>query len=128
MFLRPIKAGCWRKARSTLAFCVCRSLAVPPWKSYQFIKSGLLWSYPHPRKSAVGLREAAKETYVFYERAHAPGFHDLVLGILNRANVIPPVWQAPVEMPTLISLIASGAGISLFHVCVWRGGTNEVCG
>jgi len=44
-------------------------------------------SHPLARKSAVRLREAAKETHVFYERAHAPGFHDLVLGILNRANV-----------------------------------------
>jgi hypothetical protein len=37
------------------------------------------------RKSAVRLRETANETYVLYERARAPGFHDLVLGILNRA-------------------------------------------
>src|SRR5258708_39196966 len=127
MFLRPIKVGCWRKARSTLAFCVCRSLAVPPWKSYQFIKSGLLWSYPHPRKSAVGLREAAKETYVFYERAHAPGFHDLVLGILNRANVIPAVWQVAGEMPELSFLIASGIQISLLSVSVVEVRLTQSC-
>jgi DNA-binding transcriptional LysR family regulator len=65
------------------------------------------------RKSAVRLRETANQTYVLYERAHAPGFHDLVLGILNRARVIPEVFQVAGEMPTLICLIASGAGISL---------------
>jgi DNA-binding transcriptional LysR family regulator len=37
-------------------------------------------SHPLARKSAVRLRETANETYVLYERAHAPGFHDLVLG------------------------------------------------
>jgi DNA-binding transcriptional LysR family regulator len=37
----------------------------------------------------------------------------LVLGILNRAGVIPAVSQVAGEMPTLISLVASGAGISL---------------
>jgi DNA-binding transcriptional LysR family regulator len=65
------------------------------------------------RKSAVRLRETANETYVLYERAHAPGFHDLVLGILNRARVVPEVFQVAGEMPTLTCLIASGAGISL---------------
>jgi DNA-binding transcriptional LysR family regulator len=40
------------------------------------------------RKSAVRLRETANETYVLYDRAHAPGFHDFVLGILNRAGVL----------------------------------------
>jgi DNA-binding transcriptional LysR family regulator len=71
-------------------------------------------SHPLARKSAVRLRETANETYVLYERAHAPGFHDLVLGILNRASVIPAVFQVAGEMPTLISLIASGVGISLW--------------
>jgi DNA-binding transcriptional LysR family regulator len=68
------------------------------------------------RKSAVRLRETPNETYVLYERAHAPGFHDLVLGILNRARVVPEVFQVAGEMPTLICLIASGAGISLLPV------------
>jgi DNA-binding transcriptional LysR family regulator len=62
-------------------------------------------SHPLARKSVVRLRETANEIYVLYERAHAPGFHDLVLGILNRASVIPAVWQVAGEMPTLISLI-----------------------
>ena len=65
------------------------------------------------RKSGVRLRETAKETFVLYDRPHAPGFHDFVLGILTRAGVIPAVSQVAGEMPTLISLIASGAGISL---------------
>jgi DNA-binding transcriptional LysR family regulator len=64
-------------------------------------------------KSALRLRDTAHETFVLYDRAHAPGFHDFVLGILNRTNVIPVVSQVAGEMPTLISLVASGAGISL---------------
>jgi hypothetical protein len=53
------------------------------------------------KKSAVRLRETANETYVLYERAHGPGFHDLVLGILNGAGVIPSISQVAAEMPTL---------------------------
>jgi DNA-binding transcriptional LysR family regulator len=70
-------------------------------------------SHSLARKSGVRLRETAKETFVLYDRPHAPGFHDFVLGILTRAGVIPAVSQVAGEMPTLISLIASGAGISL---------------
>jgi len=70
-------------------------------------------SHTLARKSGIRLRETANETYVFYDRPHAPGFHDFVLGILNRAGVIPAVSQVAGEMPTLISLVASGAGISL---------------
>ena len=65
-------------------------------------------SHALARKSAVRLRGTANETYVLYDRAHAPGFHDFVLGILNRP-VIPAVSQVAGEMPTLISLVTSGA-------------------
>jgi DNA-binding transcriptional LysR family regulator len=70
-------------------------------------------SHALARKSGVRLRETANETFVLYDRSHAPGFHDFVLGILTRVGVIPSVSQVAGEMPTLISLIASGAGISL---------------
>jgi len=70
-------------------------------------------SHPLARRSGVRLREAVNETFVLYDRPHAPGFHDFVLGILTKAGVIPAISQVAGEMPTLISLIASGAGISL---------------
>ena len=70
-------------------------------------------SHPLARKSSVRLHETANEAYVLYDRKYAPGFHDLLLGILNRAGVIPAVAQVAGEMPTLISLVATGAGISL---------------
>jgi DNA-binding transcriptional LysR family regulator len=73
-------------------------------------------SHSLAKKSRVRLRETANETYVLYERAHAPGFHDLVVTILNGAGVIPTVNQVGGEMPTLIALIASGAGISLLPI------------
>jgi len=70
-------------------------------------------SHPLARKSAVRLRQTANETYVLYDRTRAPGFHDFVLRILSQAGVIPAVSQVAGEMPTLISLVASGAGVSL---------------
>jgi DNA-binding transcriptional LysR family regulator len=80
------------------------------------------------RKSVVRLRETANEAYVLYDRAHAPGFHDFVLGILNRAGVIPSVSQVAGEMPTLISLVASGAGVSLLPASAVKNSRAAVIG
>ena len=85
-------------------------------------------SHALARKSAVRLSETANETYVLYDRAHAPGFHDFVLGILNRAGVIPAVSQVAGEMPTLISLVASGAGISLLPASAVENSRAAVTG
>jgi DNA-binding transcriptional LysR family regulator len=85
-------------------------------------------SHALARKPAVRLRDTACETYVLYDRAHAPGFHDFVLGILNRAGVIPAVSQVAGEMPTLISLVASGAGISLLPKSAVKNSKAAVVG
>jgi DNA-binding transcriptional LysR family regulator len=85
-------------------------------------------SHPLARKSAVRLSQTTNETYVLYNRAHAPGFHDFVLGILNRSGVIPVVSQVAGEMPTLISLIASGAGISLLPESAVKNSKAAVAG
>ena len=48
-----------------------------------------------------------------YAREHAPGFHELLSGILSDAGVVPKVVQTAGEMSTLISLVDAGAGISI---------------
>ena len=48
-----------------------------------------------------------------YECAYAPGFHDLIFGMLRNAGIIPNVRQIAGEMPTLISLVDSGTGIAI---------------
>jgi DNA-binding transcriptional LysR family regulator len=48
-----------------------------------------------------------------YERTYAPGFHDLIFGILRDAGVVPTVSQTAGEMPTLISLVDSRMGITI---------------
>ena len=59
------------------------------------------------------LREVADEDFVMYERTWAPGFHDLMFGILRDAGIVPNVTQTAGEVPTLISLVASGMGITI---------------
>src|SRR6202047_1297044 len=70
-------------------------------------------SHKLAKRKRVRLREAAGHDFVMYERAYAPGFHDLIFGLLCDAGIIPNVRQTAGEMPTLISLVDSGMGVAI---------------
>jgi DNA-binding transcriptional LysR family regulator len=65
------------------------------------------------KRKRVRLRELAGQDFVAYERAYAPGFHDLIFGFLHDAGITPNVSQTAAEIPTLISLVDSGMGIAI---------------
>src|SRR3984957_18211260 len=75
-------------------------------------------SHKLAKKKSVRLREVAGQDFVMYERTYAPGFHDLMYGILRDAGIVPNVTQTAVEIPTLISLVASGMGITIMPASV----------
>src|ERR1700756_2954010 len=70
-------------------------------------------SHELAKRKRVRLREVAGQDFVMYERTYAPGFHDLILGILRDARIVPNVSQTAGEIPTLISLVASRMGIAI---------------
>ena len=70
-------------------------------------------SHKLAQKKKIYLRELSGQAFVMYERSYAPGFHDLMLGILRDAGIVPHVRQTAGQMPTLISLVAAGMGISI---------------
>jgi DNA-binding transcriptional LysR family regulator len=70
-------------------------------------------SHKLAKRKRVHLREVAGENFVMYERTWAPGFHDLMFGILRDAGIVPNVTQTAGEVPTLISLVDSGMGITI---------------
>lgn len=74
----------------------------------------------------VRLKDLADEDFVMYERRHAPGFHDLLLSMLRDAGIVPRVSQMAGEMPTLIALVNSGAGIAILPVSAVRKSTAPV--
>jgi DNA-binding transcriptional LysR family regulator len=75
-------------------------------------------SHKLAKRKRVRLREVAGEDFVMYERTGAPGFHDLMFGILRDARIAPKVSQTAVEIPMLISLVASGMGITIMPASV----------
>jgi DNA-binding transcriptional LysR family regulator len=70
-------------------------------------------SHKLAKRKRVRLRDVAGEDFVMYERTYAPGFHDLMFGILRDAKIVPNVSQTAVEIPMLISLVASGMGVAI---------------
>ena len=61
-----------------------------------------------------------------YERTYAPGFHDLMYGIFRDARMAPNVSQTAVEIPMLISLVASGMGITIAPLSVVKHSAASV--
>ncbi len=59
------------------------------------------------------LTEVSDEDFVMYERTYAPGFHDLILGMLRDARIVPNVSQSAAEISTLISLVDAHMGIAI---------------
>jgi DNA-binding transcriptional LysR family regulator len=77
-------------------------------------------SHKLAKRKAVRLRELAGQDFVMYERTYAPGFHDLIFGILRDARIVPNVTQTAGEIPTLISLVDSGMGITILPASAAR--------
>ena len=82
--------------------------------------------HPLAAKKEIRLRELKGNPFVMYAREYAPGFHDLLTGILSDAGVVPKVVQAAGEMPTLISLVDAGVGVSIVPASVAKRVVSKV--
>jgi DNA-binding transcriptional LysR family regulator len=65
------------------------------------------------KRKKVRLREVSGQDFVMYERTYAPGFHDLIFGMLRDARIVPKVSQTAAEISTLISLVAAHMGVAI---------------
>jgi DNA-binding transcriptional LysR family regulator len=70
-------------------------------------------SHKLAKRKRVRLRELSDQEFVMYERGYAPGFHDLILGMLRDAGIVPNVSQSAAEISTLISLVDAHMGIAI---------------
>jgi DNA-binding transcriptional LysR family regulator len=82
--------------------------------------------HPLSAKKEIRLRELKGNPFVMYAREYAPGFHDLLTGILSGAGVVPKVVQTAGEMPTLISLVDAGVGVSIVPASVAKRVVSRV--
>ena len=64
-------------------------------------------------RKRVRLSEVAGQNFVLYERTYAPGFHDLIFGMLRDARIVPNISQTAAELSMLISLVDAHMGVAI---------------
>jgi DNA-binding transcriptional LysR family regulator len=70
-------------------------------------------SHKLAKRKRVRLSEVSDQNFVMYERRYAPGFHDLIFGMLRDAQIVPNVSQTAAEISTLISLVDAHMGVAI---------------
>src|SRR6266849_1985389 len=70
-------------------------------------------SHKLAKRKRVRLSEVSGQDFVMYVRTYAPGFHDLIFGMLRDARIVPNVSQTAGEISTLISLVGAHVGIAI---------------
>jgi DNA-binding transcriptional LysR family regulator len=70
-------------------------------------------SHKLAKRKRVRLSEVAGQNFVLYERTYAPGFHDLIIGMLRDARIVPNISQTAAELSMLISLVDAHMGVAI---------------
>src|SRR6202051_1710146 len=73
-------------------------------------------SHKLAKRKKVRLSDVSGQDFVMYERTSAPGFHDLIFGMLRDARVVPNISQSAAELSTLISLVDAHMGVAILPV------------
>src|SRR5258705_2908978 len=67
-------------------------------------------SHKLAKRKRVRLSEVSDQNFVMYERNYAPGFDDLIVGMLRDARIVTNVFQTVQEISTLLSFVAAHMG------------------
>jgi DNA-binding transcriptional LysR family regulator len=96
-----------------------RTLTVKP-----LVREPLVVALPERHRLAQGrslsLRALCGERLLLFPRAHAPGYYDLLIAICRQAGLETMIVQETRHLHTLLSLVATGHGVSLVPKCVAR--------
>lgn len=77
-------------------------------------------------RGRIPMRELADEAFVMAPRSIAPGLHDLVAALAERAGFTPQVAQEAIQMQTVVSLVSSGLGVAVVPASVANLGRRGV--
>jgi DNA-binding transcriptional LysR family regulator len=70
-------------------------------------------SHKLAKRKRVRLSEVSGENFVMNERSYAPGFYDLIFGMLRDARIVPNVSQTAADLSTVISLVGAQMGVAI---------------
>jgi DNA-binding transcriptional LysR family regulator len=83
-------------------------------------------SHKLAKRKKLRLSEVSGQEFVMYERRYAPGFHDLIFGMLRDAGIVPNVSQTAAEISTVISLVVAHMGIAILPASAVKHGVASV--
>ena len=84
--------------------------------------------HPLARRRSVALAELRDERFVLFPRGFAPAYYDALMAIFRDAGVEPRVVHDTNRFHTMLSLVATGRGVTLTGKCVERlGRPGIVC-
>jgi DNA-binding transcriptional LysR family regulator len=83
-------------------------------------------SHKLAKRKRLRLRELSGENFLMYQRAYAPGFHDLILGMIRDAGMVPFISQTAAEIATLVSLVDAHMGIAILPASAVRHSVASV--
>jgi DNA-binding transcriptional LysR family regulator len=84
--------------------------------------------HPLARRRSVTLAELRDERFIFFPRRFAPTYYDALMAIFRDAGVEPRIVHDTNRLHTVLSLVATGRGVSLTGKCVERlGRPGIVC-
>jgi len=70
-------------------------------------------SHKLAKRKRVRLGEVSGENFVMNERSYAPGFYDLIFGMLRDARIVPNVSQTAADLSTVISPVDGQMGVAI---------------
>jgi DNA-binding transcriptional LysR family regulator len=94
-------------------------LVVPPLPAtlayMPLLREPLIAALPARRRwpREVDLAMLAGEPFVLFPRRAGQGLYDLIVGRCAAAGFVPRIEQEAIQMPTIVSLVAAGMGVSL---------------
>ena len=82
--------------------------------------------HPLAVQEEIDLESLRDENFIFYERKLAPGFHDALMGMFQRAGFTPTISESIDEMYVAPALVATGAGLAVLPKMVVSHRTHGV--
>jgi DNA-binding transcriptional LysR family regulator len=91
--------------------------ARPELRSVLLEEESLLAALPHGHplceRAQIAIADLADEPWVLFPREEGSAFFDRIVGLCRAAGFAPRVEQEATYMPTIVSLVAAGLGVSL---------------
>jgi len=77
-------------------------------------------------ESEIDIADLRDERFILYERKWAPGFHDTLMNMFQRAGFTPLIAEEIDEMYVAPTLVATGVGIAILPQMVVNGHTQGI--